>query len=382
MGAVLSAVVNVFTGDEAKTWEFIVARMTDPHRPLFYFELIVIVSMLLFWFGEWGISSYCNRRRWEVQLAQLARRRTGPAIALFSSSVITWGENLTLQLCPDFRGWAIDTIELRWIRGGHSFVLPSHDQRQYDTFRENNKTQRWYLNDGASKVRLTKNPISFTDSPELILEVQRCKYSEIQYTNRVLATNHNRRQECLQAVVAGDIPFANTFVIHAVIITSDELILATLSSNKKDFFGGCWSFSIEEQLRPDDLAGSDVHNRVLVWMKRSLLEELGVSDPDYAVENLRVLSVFIEGHNLNCGLCCVVSLSIPSATLGAIISAIPRPDTEFTEHKFFPIKDAIELLRVPNIPLHPTSEYRLFLALCYLLDPPRLAGKLFRQETP
>lgn len=382
IGAIIGVVVNVFTGDNAVSWQFIFDRMTDRNLPMFYLLIIIIFLMLLVWFGELGLAYYCKSRRWELLLANLARERTGRAIAPFSSSVITWGENLTLQLCPDFQfGWKIDTIKLRWVKGGHEFALLPEDKKRYDTFREDNKTKRWYLNDGVSS-RLVKNPVSFTDTPELILEVQKCKYSQVQYTNHCLATDHYRRQEYLQSVVNGDIPFANVFVIHAVVITGDNKILATLSSTKKDYFGGCWSFSIEEQLRAEDLENVDVYRRTVTWMKRALLEELGVTESDYLLDNVRVLSVFIEGHNLNCGLCCVVRLSIESANLSAIISAKPRADTEFTDHKFYTVDDAIELLRHPDIPLHPTSEYRLFLTLCHLLTPPILARKLFNQEKP
>lgn len=380
IGALIGTIINILTGDNAVTIRFIYERMTNTSLPLFYFLLVIVFLMLFFWAGELGIGYYCKSRRWELLLANLAKERTGRSIAQFSSSVITWGENLTLQLCPDLQfGWKIDSIELRWVKGAHEFGLPNTDKGTYETFRNNNRDKRWYSIDNVAS-RLVKNPVSFTDSPELILEVQKCKYSEVQYTNHFIATDHNRRQDCLQSVVKGNIPFANVFVIQAVVVTNDDSILATLSSMKKDYFGGCWSFSIEEQLRAEDLDDTNVHNRVSTWMKRALSEELGVTESDYFTDNIRALSVFIEGHNLNCGLCCLVRLSIDSATLSAIISAKPRQDTEFTEFKFCSLDEAVELLRHPNIPLHPTSEYRLFVALSHLLTPPRLARKLFHQE--
>lgn len=380
IGIIIGAVVNVFTGDDAANWQLIYGRMADRNRPLFYLMLTVMLLLVIVWLGEWGLSYYCKRRRWDLLLAEMARVRTGRTIAPFSASVITWGENLTLQSCPDFHlGWKLDAIELRWVKGGHVFTLSTEEHELYEMFREKHKAKRWYQNDGV-KARLVNNPISFTDAPALILEVQKCMYSQVQFTNLHIAADQSRRQECLQSVVKGDIPFANVLVIHVIVVTSDDLLLATLSSTKKDQFGGCWSFSFEEQLSPEDLSGSDVHQRTVTWMKRALSEELGLSETDYSLDNARVLSVFIEGHNLNCGLCCVLRLSIDSTTLSSIIAAQPRPDYEFTEHRFYTVNEAVELLRHPNIPLHPTSEYRLFLALCHLLTPPTLARKLFDQE--
>jgi hypothetical protein len=378
---VIGAAVNVFTGDSAVSFQFIIERMTNPQLPLFYLLLTVVILMLAVWLGERALAYYCKRRRWELLLADFARERTSRSITPFSSSTITWDENLTLQLCPDFQlGWKVDEIELRFVKGRHAFALPRTDQALYNQFREQNKSKRWYQNDMDS-CRLAKNPVSFSDSPELILEVQQCKYSQAQYTNHRLAPDHHRKQEAIQSVLRGDIPFANVFVIHAVIITDDDQLLGTESSMKKDYFGGCWSFSIEEQLRVDDMSASDVHQRVGTWMKRALSEELGVAEPDdYITDNVRGLSVFIEGHNLNCGLCCVARLSINAATLSALIGAKPRADYEFTDYRFFSIDEAIEMLRYPTLSLHPTSEYRLFLALSYLLTPPKVARKLFRQE--
>ncbi|NRF72423.1 hypothetical protein HLB44_36285 [Aquincola sp. S2] len=373
--------MNVFTGDSAVSFQFIIERMTNPELPLFYLLFGVVILILVVWLGEWALSYYCKRRRWELLLAGLARERTSPSITPFSSSTISWGENLTLQLCPDFPlGWKIDAIELRFLMGGHPFALPRADQTLYSQFRKESRSKRWYQRDMDS-CRLAKNPVSFSDSPRLTLEVQQCKYSQAQYTNHRLAPDQHRKQDAIRSILRGDIPFANVFVIHAVIISDDDQLLGTEASMKKDYFGGCWSFSIEEQLRVDDMSASDVYQRVGTWMKRALREELGVVEPDdYVIDNIRVLSVFIEGHNLNCGLCCVARLSIDAAMLSAIISAKPRQDYEFTDYRFFSIDEAIEMLRYPTLRLHPTSEYRLFLALSWLLTPPKLARRLFRQE--
>lgn len=371
--------MNLLTGETALTFRAIVKRVWNPQLPLFY--LFAVAGLLLtgVWGGGWLAGIYCKKRRWEISLAKLARERTACSIAPFSTNAITWGENLTLQLCPDLQhGWQMASLQIRLVPGGHVYSLLPTDRTAYDEFRQTHSGERWYHDDSDS-FRLTTNPISFSDSPQLILEVQRCKYSQVQYTNHVLALPFPEKQKLLQCVTDGTIPFANVLAIHAVVVTSDDFVLGTFSSAKKDYFSQLWSFSIEEQLRADDLAPSDLRARAVAWMKRALFEELGVTEADYITDNLRVLSVFIEGHNLNCGLCCIARLSSDCHTLEDIISAKPRTDYEFSDHRFFSIDEAISILRHPTIPLHPTSEYRLFVVLSHLLTPPTLARRLFQR---
>lgn len=381
VGILVGVIVNLFTSNDAVSFRHVLARVSDWSSPLSLLLLGAIGVVSGAWFCERALARYCARRRWEVKLAALGRSRTSPSIAPFASSAVSWGDNLTLQLCPRFEeGWRVDEIALRHVKGNSLYSLPAADAAPYEQFRDENKAARWFRNDNET-CRLAMNPVSFVDAPELNLEVQRCRYSQVQFTNHRLATDHTRRQRCLQQAQDGEIPFANVLVVHMVVVTSDEHILATLSSTKKDYFGNCWSFSIEEQLRVDDLSNNNVtvHGRIAQWIDRALVEELGVTRTDYLVENVRALSVFIEGHNLNCGLCCVVRLSIDAATTGAMIAATLRQDYEFTNYNFYTFDQAVDMLRSPTLPLHPTSEYRLLLALNHLLTPPTLARRLFVQ---
>lgn len=378
IGVVSSAVVNIFTDTAATTFVIIIWRMTDRNSPLSYLMLFSVLMMIFFWIGERGLSRFCKRCRWDIQLADLVRKRTSDSILKHSGSGITLGENLTMQLCPELhRGWDIDRIQIRWESGTQFYVMSQNEARKYSDFREQNKSKRWYLekNDGIS-VRLVKNPTSFTDSPELILEVEQCRYSQVQFTNRELATNDSKRNTCIENAISGQLRFANTFVLHIVVITSDKQILATLSSEKKDYFANSWSFSIEEQLRVADIDSANTTAGLVNWVKRALFEELGVTNDSFQLNNIRIISVFLEGHNLNSGLCCVVKLSIDKETLDAAIK-VHRQDVEFVDHNYYSYEQAVKLLRYPDLKMHPTSEYRLFLALSYLLTPPLLAHKLF-----
>lgn len=378
IGVVSSAIVNIFTDSSATSFKIIFGRMTDGNSPLYYLMSLTIFTMIVFWIGEIGLSVYCKRLRWDIRLAKLIRNRTNESILKYSGSGLTVGDNLTLQLCPELhRGWEVDSIQLCWDDGSQFFTMLSEELRRYSAFREKNKSKRWYLeqNDGIS-VRLVRNPISFIDSPELILSVERCRYSQVQFTNRELAQNKKLKESLMDLAIYESqyIKFANTFVLHVLVITRDKHILATLSSDKKDYFSNSWSFSFEEQLKQEDIDTLKPHEGIKKWITRALFEELGVTSDDFEMRNFRVLSVFLEG-NLNCGLCCIVKLSLDKDALDDVI--MHRQEVEFVDRQYFSYKDAIAELRNRTLQMHPTSEYRLYLAMSHLYTPPGLAYELF-----
>jgi len=381
IGFLIGIITQITTDLNATSFAYLIDRLLKPiGHPLTWLFIISFLGLFLFWIVEPLLTLYVRRKRWEVLLADLTRLRTARSISSFSSSTITWGECLTLQLCHDLeRGWNLEGIVMIKTPGAHQFTLAHSDQPLYNEFRKANKDKKWYTSDGLS-YRLVKNPVSFSDTPNLVLEVQRCLYSQVQYTNNVIASSQPRQHEALKSIIEGKSNFANTFVIHSVVITSDNFFLATLSSPKKDYFGNLWSISIEEQLKDDDLV-IETDKRVLHWMKRALSEELGVAETDYFDYNLRALSVFVEGHNLNCGLIIVAHLNITHRELGSIIESKPREDYEFTKYKFLDLKKVIAILRSPvGWQLHPTSEYRMFLTLVHKVGTVNAAKKIFFQS--
>jgi hypothetical protein len=373
--------IGVFTqlvaSEEVTSFSILLHRLLN--RPLMWLLVLALLPIAVIWLVLPILDRYCRSRRWEVLLAQLTTSRVAPSVAAYSSSSISWGTCLTLQSCPDLhRGWPIEEVVLRYYKGGHRFVLDKADRSLYEHFREENRDKKWYYDDGPS-FRLVKNPISFTDTPQLILEVQECRYSEVQYCNHRIAAIPDRQQDALKSILEGEANFPHTFGAHIVVLTSDHRVLATLGSSKKDYFGNLWSISIEEQLRSDDLS-APTSSRVSQWIARALSEELGVQRDDYIDENVRALSVFIEGHNLNFGLCVVAQLSISEQELSAIIEAKPRSDYEFTEFRFLGIEEIAELLHSPvGWRFHPTSEYRMFMTLVHRLGPVGAAKQIFKQ---
>jgi len=96
-----------------------------------------------------------------------------------------------------------------------------------------------------------------------------------------------------------------------------------------------------------------------------LFEELGLGSDAYRVDDLRVLSIFLESDVLSISLCAYAGLNLDYAKLDQIIRGLPRTDYEITEWAFLefrPVELLTEMIS-PTRPYHPTSGYRMLMAL-------------------
>jgi len=210
---------------------------------------------------------------------------------------------------------------------------------------------------------LVRNPISFSDAPKLTLEIQKTKFSVVRYYQECISTISNRRNEYLsEAIQENNIAFPNSLCMHALVITQDDRILITKRSSKVDYSKNTWSVSIEEQLSADDLRPGTT-GTVKRWAQRCLLEELGVNEMDYDYRNLLLLSVFLEVDIMNCAVVAALRLNLTSQELDAIIKSFPRADYEFTEWRFLTYQELAEELKTLTLLHHPSSGYRILLAL-------------------
>lgn len=157
------------------------------------------------------------------------------------------------------------------------------------------------------------------------------------------------------------INFPHSLCLQAIIFTSDNKVLITRRSPKLSYYPGRLSVSLEEQLTLADINNGQ-KTPLLKWTRRLLEEEIGLSNDHYDDENIRALSLFIEGDLLNCSFVVMVTLDADSIDLDKIIREAHRSDIEFTDWEFMDIRDiALEILKGKR-EYHPTSGYRVLMA--------------------
>ena len=100
----------------------------------------------------------------------------------------------------------------------------------------------------------------------------------------------------------------------------------------------------------------------------------------YNKDNLRVLTVFLESDILAVSLCAHVVVDLSSKELDRVLDSLPRTDYEFSEWDFLSHEELLDELIHPKRQYHPTSRYRMFMALIRRFGEPRLAEMFFSQE--
>lgn len=319
------------------------------------------------------ISYQKQRGRPETLLASLTQGRIETIVEPFAREALAWGPDVTLQLAPDLQtGWPVDDVEILY--DGTVFTLPSGENTGYTAYVRGDPER--FKQDGI-KYMLARNPTAFSDAPRLTLEVWQTKFSVIRYFQENVSTIKPQREAFLeQAIGNGDIRFPSSLCMHAVVITKDNRLLVTKRSPKVEYSPGTWSVSVEEQLSTDDFR-LGVKGVVKRWVRRFLLEELAIQETDYDIRNLRLLSVFIEVDVMNCSVAAALRINLRSTELNAILEAVPRTDYEFTEWRFLSYQEVAEELRTPTLVHHPTSGYRILLALANRHGAARVADVLF-----
>lgn len=303
------------------------------------------------------------------------RSFTGPALQ----------SALTLRLCPDvMRGWLMREINI--YHSTNIFPLPQDQMVDYKKYCDDvSEYQRLHLDD--SKIMLSARPTAYSDSPDLSLETKETSYGHVQFYKDVVSQKAKERVSLIQELVTGRstaISFPNTLCLHMIVVTDDKKLLITRRAPDMSWHPNLWSCSIEEQIASKDLAG-DGSLAVERWGKRALLEELGLTEQSYLEANLRILSVFLEGDILNVSLCGMVDLNMSSEQLSRVIRGLPRMDYEFHAWDYLNYEDNEligEILNPsPRMEYHPTSRYRMLMALIRKNGLPINAERFFRGGT-
>lgn len=272
---------------------------------------------------------------------------------------------MTLQQTPELiEGWKVNEIDISF--DSKRFEIPKMKLENYLHYYKANYKLKGFENDGT-KFMTINNPKSFTDSPNLRIELQECTFSQVQFYKDELVP---KEKENLIKKLFEDLSFAfpHSISLHLIIITRDRQILTTLRSGKVEYFPKTWSVSVEEQLdKKDFVDGSD--NVLKRWLKRLLEEEIGIDESDYSTTNFRLLSLFLESKIMNVSFCGLIKLELSSEELQKILQVKPKKDQEFTEWRFLNYSQLKKEFLNPSKDYHPSSNYRIFMTLLHKYGP-------------
>ena len=344
-----------------------------PANLLTWFSVATLVAIPVL---NQTVSRLYKRRQYERIFAALVERHKSPSLAPFKA--IGWDGNLTLQSCPTLhRGWL--TTEVKVYHNTVRYSIPKEYSQPYQEYFNRYYEEKRFFDD-KPKIMLVKNPIAFSDSPTLILETQETLYSQVQFYRENVAVLTSKRDEYIRkAVQELSIDFPHPLCMHLILVTRDDKVLITKRAPKVAYFPGTWSCSIEEQLSLQDVEESP-SNVVQRWFERLLKEELGLESETYDKDNLRVLSVFLESEILAVSICAHAVVNLSSKELSHILEGLPRTDYEFLEWDFLSHEELLDELFHPSRPYHPTSGYRMLMALIKRFGEPKLVDIFFARE--
>ena len=253
-------------------------------------------------------------------------------------------------------------------------MIPDELRSEYNAFfvKKTSEPGRYWKKDGGGdgkKLMLHQLPYVGTDFIEaggsIPLYVRPVKYSQVLFYQERFTKNASFVQERLDALANTDVvQFPSSMCLHAVVVTRDENIVAVRRASSVHYYPGKYAATLEEQLNPsrDRVLSGDLS--VDSWVQRALREEMALEvDTHYQGTDIRVLSVFLEHTIMNLSVCALVRLKLSDHELRGHLKKEPRDDHEFDELKFLSCDDALRELRAPSLDHHPTSRYRLFMAL-------------------
>ncbi len=358
-----------------KNWSDILSGLfSTTDRPANAFTWLALPVLLSVSMGRYGFIKYYKSRQFEKRFVSLVQQHKDSSIAEFNA--IGWNSAISLQTSPELhRGW--QASEVRLAHNTVRFSLPEEYKQQYQEYHGKYFEEKNFRDDKV-KIMLTNNPVAFSDSPTLKLKTRETLYSEGQFYHDNIAIIPKKRNELIRNAINGlKILFPHSLCLHIVIVTSDDEVLITKRSKKVSDYPGKWSCSIEERMTPEDIAQNQ-DEAVLKWFERSLKEELGLGRESYNENNLRVLSVFLESDILNISVCAHATLNISTAEMKRMLE-IPRIDYEFDDWKFLTHKKLLDELFYPDStrPYHPTSGYRMLMALIKRHGEPWMMSELF-----
>lgn len=370
-GFLIGLFVNAMSDSSISHINEVYDRFLNIHSRSFnYLTWFALILILVFTLSQIFLKNYFKKKSFEINLANIYKDMADVSLLPFQRGRISWGNNLTLQSCPDLhQGWLPSEIKIQ--DDTIYNVLNKELDELYQNYLLNDFPKKFSFD--ATRLMLIENPRSFSDMKIIRIQVRYTKWSQIQFCNSVFKKN---RDLYIGQFLNGEFNLANTFVLHLVVVTSDNFILITQTSDKVAYSPGKWACSIGEQLDPKDLSGNSEHfaNN---WVERSLLEELGVQIDGFKQTNVRFMAVYLEADAGNFGLSGIVKTNYDKHTLDSIIATHPRTDYEFQNWEFLTWDVMLKELLFPTKDYHPNTGIRMFYAALFHYGAPGLNRILY-----
>jgi|GEM_PF-2616653 len=371
VGLLLGRLTNELSNAETLSdlWK---AMFVVKNRPLNWSTWVLIAGVVIL-IGLSPVIGLLRRRlSYQNMLLAILERLKHPSLAKYNALGVD--NAITLALCPEpDRGWMLSEVDIR--HDTSQFEFPVGVRDAYMEYKNKHYYEKKLMDD-RTVIMLTQTPRVFTDTPTLVLNTKEARFSQVLFfRERMLHEDPSLLGRIIDDVVTGrqNITFPHDLSMHAVVVTKDDYILITKRSPRTEWYGDHWSCSIEESFSYRDLEeGRRGSGALRHWVTRALWEELGLDEESYVMENVRILSVFLESSDvsrvpsvLNICLCVHVPLDIDRQELSKILRVLPRRDYEFTEFDFLDYDELVkELTHATGTRLyHPTSRYRMLLAL-------------------
>jgi hypothetical protein len=244
------------------------------------------------------------------RLLALEEERTG-------RKLFAIGRCIELVRCPNLKhGWPWEMMSFSFDES--PFVLKEGFNRICCEWKQNNLTNpdkdRFILSRIAGMNTSDAPYVHFEfkkSSFGKIFPIQDCLDKSIEIEAGIHGSPRNRYME--QLLTLGESPIPNFLVFHVLVETADKLISLVQRSGDADYYPRCWSASFEEQLAIEDFNNPFQTNPCIAGVLRGLEEEFGVLSGE--VEQIKLLSVFLEYDNLNTACCAVANLKISGKEL-------------------------------------------------------------------
>ncbi len=276
-----------------------------------------------------------------------------------------------LLRCPDYQnGWSADEIKVSY--SPDSWHLPNglgYLREEWDRLHPNERSD--------PKVALRE--IQINQDHTLVCRLQATAWREV----RPLHVWPRFEENALVQHQTGGYKMLlpNIGVVHVVASTRDGWILAFRRSSIVHYHPGTWSATYEEGLAPDDISTNQVFQRTAL---RGFTEEVSSQACIVPLEAFHVVSVVLERPLGNPAV--VVRADLP-ISLAELPAHRPSDELDTTSLVSIPI-DQIHLRDILSSPIfkfashvgkwHPTSRYRLLVAIAHFFGEDAAADALSR----
>lgn len=281
-------------------------------------------------------------------------------------------------ISPGSQGWSPEDVFVERV-DRTDFTFASIGKPELDAEYEKFLQSEAYLQMEDRGDNRTRWMLSGTyQNSRLFLRLTKTQWSQTTFWWNQVRQNSEMQSAMAWHTFRDQIPFyPNSFCLHAIVETADNLLVCTrVSNNKQNDYATTIAATIGEQLNERDLSAGDRNNNrfIYYWCSRAMQEEFKFSPEEYRKyvdeDALRVLGLNYEGDIYNFSVPVYIKLNLTFEGLLAHCTKKPANNEEFTEITAM-TREAVErLLWQAGDPLvaekyHPSSFLRMLQFLLY-----------------